>query len=184
MASQVEICNMALASLGHKTITAITEASEGARKCRVFYQAAVDETIRDYNWNCATARAELAADSVAPSFGWSYQYPLPVDCLRVLQMERLDLKFKIEGRKLLTDESSCKILYLKRISTGEMDALLTGAVAARLAAEIAFPLSNNRGLANDMWKLYEAKKQEAGFVDAQEGTPDTPEVDSWLNSRL
>jgi len=145
---------------------------------------AVDATLRAYNWNCATARAELAQDSAAPTWGYSYQYPLPNDCLRVLQLERLDLKFKVEGRKLLTNESSAKILYIKRIGAGEMDPLLIDAVAARLAAELAYALSNNRSLAELMMEIYERKKLEAGCIDAQEGTPDEIQVDSWLNARL
>ena len=184
MASQVDICNLALTAIGHKTIVNIDEANEAARKCKVYYQQAVDATLRAYNWNCAMARATLAQDSSTPTWGYSYQYPLPNDCLRVLQLERLDLKFKVEGRKLLTNESSANILYIKRIGAGEMDPLLVDAVAARLAAELAYALSNNRSLAELMLKVYEQKKAEAGCIDAQEGTPDEIQVDSWLNARL
>lgn len=184
MASQVDICNLALTAIGHKTIANIEEQTEAARKCKVYYQPVVDETLRAYNWNCATARAWLAQETDTPVFGFAFQYALPADCLRVLQLERLDLKFKVEGRKLLTNESTAKILYIKRIGAGEMDPLLVGAVAARLAAELAYALSNNRSLAELMLKVYEQKKLEAGCIDAQEGTPDEIEVDSWLNARL
>lgn len=184
MASQVDICNQALTAIGHKTIANIDEQNEAARKCKVYYQQAVDATLRAYNWNCAMARAELAQETATPTFGFSYQYALPADCLRVLQLERLDLKFKVEGRKLLTNESSAKILYIKRIGAGELDPLLVDAVAARLAAELAYALSNNRSLAELMMEIYERKKTEAACIDAQEGTPDELEVDSWLNARL
>ena len=184
MASQVDICNLALTAIGHKTIASIDEQTEGARKCAVYYQQAVDETLRAYNWNCATARASLAQETATPVFGYSYQYALPNDCLRVLQLERLDLEFKVEGKKLLTNESSAKILYIRRIGAGEMDPLLVGAVAARLAYELAYAISNNRGLAELMLQVYEQKKLEAACIDAQEGTPDEIEVDSWLNARL
>ena len=184
MASQVDICNLALTAIGHKTIANIDEQSEGARKCKVYYQQAVDATLRSYNWNCAMARATLAQDSSPPAFGYAYQYPLPNDCLRVLQLERLDLEFKVEGRKLLTNEGTAKILYIKRIGAGEMDPLLVDAVAARLAAELAYAMSNSPGLAQMMLEIYERKKLEAGCIDAQEGTPGDIEVDSWLNARL
>lgn len=183
MASQVDICNMALTSIGHKTIANIDEATEAARKCKVYYQQAVDETLRAYNWNCATARSALAQETATPAFGYSFQYALPADCLRVLQLAYLDLKFKIEGKKLLTNEPAASILYIKRIGAGEMDPLLVGAVAARLSAELAYALSNNRSLAELMLKVYEEKKLEAGCIDAQEGTPDEVEVTSWLNAR-
>lgn len=184
MASQVDICNLALTAIGHKTIASVDEANEAARKCKVYYQQAVDSTLRAYNWNCATARATLAQETATPAFGFAFQYALPTDCIRVLQMESLELKFKVEGRKLLTDEPEAKILYIKRVLAGEMDPLLVDAVAARLAAELAYALSNNRSLAELMLKVYEQKKLEAGCIDAQEGTPDEIEVDSWLNARL
>ena len=184
MASQVDICNLALTAIGHKTIANLDEQNEAARKCKVYYQQAVDATLRAYNWNCAMARAELAQETATPAFGYAYQYALPQECLRVLQLERLTLKFKVEGKKLLTNEGTAKILYIKRIGAGEMDPLLVDAVAARLAAELAYALSNNRSLAELMMEAYEKKKAEAGCIDAQEGTPDDLEVDSWLNARL
>jgi len=65
MASQVDICNLALTAIGHKTIANIEEQTEAARKCKVYYQPVVDETLRAYNWNCATARA-LYSRGISP----------------------------------------------------------------------------------------------------------------------
>lgn len=186
MASAVDICNMALTAIGHKKITSLTEESEAARKCNVYYQQVVDAVLRAYPWNSAMVRATLAQLVGAPVFGFSYRYSLPADpyCLRVLQLEEKYMNFKVEGRELLCDQSSAKILYIARIATGTMDPLLIDAIAARLAAELAYPLANSPGLQANMWKLYEQKIQEAAVCDAQEGTPDDIEVTSWLDARL
>lgn len=186
MASQVDICNMALTSLGHKTITSLTEATETARKCNIYYQQAVDAVLRAYPWNCAMARASLVRLVDTPAFGFAYKYALPQEpyCLRALQLEEKYMKFKVEGRTLLCDYSSAKLLFIKRIVAAEMDPLLVDAVAARLAAELAYPLANSHTLQANMWKVYETKVHEAAVCDAQEGTPDDIEVEDWIEARL
>ena len=186
MASSVEICNMALTSIGHKTITSLAEETEVARKCNIYYQQVVDAVIRAYPWNCAMARTALVQFEDAPAFGFSYRYALPQDpyCLRVLQLEEKSMKFKVEGRELLTDEATANIIYLKRVSPAYMDSMLIDAIAARLASELAYPLANSHTLQANMWKIYGDKKDEASQVDAQEGTPDEVEVADWIESRL
>jgi len=186
MARQVDICNMALTAIGHKTIQSRSESSAGARKSSVYLQQAIDETLRASPWNCAIRRASLARLTETPSFGFSYAFALPQDpyCLRVLQMTEKSIRYKVEGRKLLTDEAAAKILYIARIVPAEMDPLLVSAVAARLAAELAYPMANSPTLQANMWKLYEQKLLEAVTVDAQEGTPDEIEVDTFINARF
>lgn len=185
MASDVDICNMALTAIGHKTITSLLEASEAARKCNVYLQKVIDAVLRAYPWNCAMARATLVQIAETPVFGFSYKYALPTNpyCLRVLQLSDKSMKFKIEGGVLLCDEATAKILYIARIAAGSMDSLLVDTVAARMAAELAYPLANSHTLQANMWKIYETKIEEAYQVDAQEGTPDEVEVTDWLNVR-
>ncbi len=86
MPSVVDICNEAMDLLGAATITALTENSKEARLCNRRFSTVRDATLRSHSWNCAIARADLAADSTAPSFGFANQFPLPTDpfCLRVL----------------------------------------------------------------------------------------------------
>ncbi len=184
MATLISIANQALTYLGHNTINSLDQGVEGARKSKLILPSSVDATLRAYNWNCATARAALARSGDDPLFGFDYKFVLPNDCLRVLQMQYLDQTYKIEGRFLLTDESTAMILYIKRILIGEMDVLLQEAVAARLAMDLAFPLTNSGSLMEAMAKLYVAKVTEAQQIDAQEGTPDDVEVETWLEARI
>ena len=184
MATLVSISNLALSYLGHNTITSMDQGTEAARKCKLMLQPAIDATLRSYNWNCATERTALALAGAMPSFGFSFKYVLPNDCLRVIRMEEIQYIFKVEGRYLLTDESPANILYIKRILLGEMDTLLTQAIAARLAMDLAFPLTNSASLQEAMAKLYQFKIDEATSIDAEEGTPDDVETTTWLDSRV
>ena len=112
MATEVSICSNALRRLGDSPITTLSDNTERARLCNAFYGDARDAVLRSHPWNFAITRARLAQLSSTPAYGYSYQYALPTDpyCLRVLEMEYSDYKFKIEnsateGRVLLTDES-------------------------------------------------------------------------------
>jgi hypothetical protein len=184
MATLVSISNLALSYLGHNTISSMDQGTEAARKCQLMLQPAIDATLRAYNWNCAAERATLALSGSTPTFGWDFKYVIPNDCLRVIRMDEISYAFKVEGRFLLTNESPANILYIKRILVGEMDPLLTQAIAARLAMDLAFPLTNSNSLQDAMAKLYAFKMEEAISIDAQEGTPDDIETTTWLNERL
>lgn len=183
MANLVEISNIALTHLGHGTINSMDQGVEAARKCKLLIQPAIDATLRAYNWNCATERANLTRSGDDPAFGFDYKFVLPNNCLRVIRMEYIDYAFKIEGRFLLTDESEAKIIYIKRILVGQMDVLLSQAVAAKLALDLAFSLTNSASMQEAMAKLYTYKLQEAQQIDAQEGSPDDLETTTWIDSR-
>jgi len=77
MASFVSICNMALSELGATRITDLGLANKNSQLCSEFLSITVDQVLRCHPWNCAYARASLAALSAAPVFGFSYQYTLP-----------------------------------------------------------------------------------------------------------
>ena len=183
MATLVSISNMALTHLGHNTINSMDQGVEAARKCKLLIQPAIDAVLRAYNWNCATKRAALTRSGTDPSFGYDYQFALPLDCLRVIRMEEASYDFKIEGRLLLTNETTAKIIYICRILVGEMDSLLSQAIAARLGLDLSYGLSNSNSMQETMAKLYAGKLQEAQQIDAQEGIPYDLETTTWLDAR-
>lgn len=183
-ASDVAVCNNALLLVGNTSITALTDDTKAAKLCLQFYQQSLDAVLRAYTWNCATVRSAALTATTAPTFGFSYAFTLPTDCLRVLMIEDdQTIPFKVESGVLLTDESTCKISYIKRITPDDADSLLLEAISARLAATIAFPLTNSTSASEAMWKLYEKKLDEAQSVDAFEGTAPQMSNDDWINSR-
>lgn len=134
-----------------------------------------DSVLRAHPWNCATARQALAQEATAPAWGFLYQYTLPTDpfCLRVLQMSDINAVFKIEGRKLLTDETTANILFIKRIEDpNEFDVSLYNALQWRMAARMAIPLTGQRAVADAMFALYEHVIAGAKLVDGQESPRD------------
>ena len=192
MASVVDICNSALNMLGASTIIALTENSKNGRLCNQRYEPVRDAVFRSHPWNCLQKRVELALDTVSPVFEFSNAYTLPADCLRVLKSENSHLsnneKFRIEGKQLLTDEDTMKILYVAKITdTTEYDTLLIETLSARLAAEMCYPITQSSTLMDRMFSIYENKLKEARFTDATEGTADDDvriQADDFINARL
>ena len=198
MPSVVDICNEAMDLLGAATITALTENSKEARLCNRRFSTVRDATLRSHTWNCAIARADLAADSTAPSFGFANQFSLPTDpfCLRVLSFftSNVDAEispydsqvmFKVEGRKIRSDEATCRITYISRVTDTELfDSLLSNAIAYRLASETAYAITGSTTVAQSMYTMYEQKVKEARTMDALEGKPDKLVADEFTNIRL
>jgi hypothetical protein len=192
MASVVDICNGALNQLGASTIISLTEDSKNARLCNARYNQVRDSLFRSHLWNCLIKRVELARDVAAPSWGFSYQFTLPADCLRVITILNYDYDYKIEGRKILANHDSIKIQYVARIEDpNQYDELLRETLSAALAADIAYAITSSNPMAANMYNLFQDKLREARFVDATEGQnldPNNGQSDvigagSFINSR-
>ena len=193
MASVVDICNGALNQLGASTILSLTEDSKNARLCNARYTQVRDSLFRSHTWNCLQKRVQLAQDTDTPPWGFSNQYTLPPDCLRLLRILDYDSDHKVEGRKILTNNTSMKILYIARVEDpNEYDELLRETLSAALAADIAYAVTSSNPVSQNMYRLYQEKLREARFVDSTEGQNTTQEdgsanvidAGSFINSRF
>jgi hypothetical protein len=191
--SEVSICNGALDLLGSDPIASFDDGSKAANLCSRRYSVVRDACLRAYPWNCAIRRTGLAADTTAPAWGYANRFALPEGpdpefCLRVLRLEGEDVgaTYKVEGRFILSDEGApLNILYLARIGDpAQFDALLVEAISARLAADLAWPLTGSQSAAVAMRDTYRAKLIEARSIDAQEGSVDELSANAWLDSRM
>lgn len=188
--SDVEICCRALDLLGAQPITALDDGSVAARLCARNYGPARDSVLRDYPWNDAQARAVLAADAQPPAWGFAYAFTLPVDCLRVVEIDgelRHGGRWRLEGDKLLTDAAGpLHIRYTRRLTDpGRIGPLLADAIAARLAAQIAFPITNSASQAEQMRALAEQMIRRARHIDAVEQSQDEQvTADDWTSARF
>ena len=193
MASTVDICNGALNQLGATTILSLTEDSKNARLCNSRFTQVRDAVFRSHPWNCLQKRVELAADTDAPAWGFSFAYTLPADCLRLLRILDYDSNYKVEGRKILSNTSSMKILYIGRITDpNEYDESLRETLSAALGADIAFAVTSNNQTASNMYNLFQDKLKDARFIDSTEGQnidqdlgmADQIDASTFINSRF
>ncbi|MEW5725319.1 MAG: hypothetical protein AB1896_19550 [Thermodesulfobacteriota bacterium] len=188
MAGKIQICNMALGRLGANLINALNEPNKEARLCNLFYDDLRDELLRDHAWGFATVRSSLARLSGIAPGPWEYQYQVPSDCLRVLFLVSSPgtkvNEFRVEGRKLYTNLDEATIVYVRRETDAtRFDQHFVRALAARLAAELALPITDQKSLAEAMWALYERELARAKGSDAAENQGIEPGEDSWLAAR-
>jgi hypothetical protein len=196
MASQIQIVNMALHQLGTARITSMSDDSDEARVATDIWDICRDSVLVDHNWNFATRRATLAELSTTPDFGYDHQFVLPTDCLRVLGMPGADsiaeYKYRVETvlvgaqqyRVLLTDETTCEIEYIAKITdTTLFHPKFVDALAARLASEMAMKITESRNKEKLAWEKYKMILVDARGVDAMEGTPEVIEAEEWLDAR-
>jgi hypothetical protein len=198
MPSVVDICNEAMDLLGAATITSLTENSKEARLCNRRFETVRDAVLRAHNWNVAIVRKQLAKDSTSPAFGFANQFTLPTEpyCLRVISLHTSNVDneispydvqsmFKIEGRKVLTDEGTCRIIYIGRITdTEQYDPLLSSTIAYKLASETAYAITGSTTVSQQIFQLYQQRLSEARSMDAIEGKPDRIITEDFTNIRL
>ena len=199
MPSAVDISNAALNTLGASNIISLTEDSKAARIINQRYDTVRDAVFRSHNWNSLIRRADLAKLSDAPTFGYTNQFSLPGDCIRVLEFSNGTLAYPqdnifsntggpvyvIEGRNLLTDEAVAKIKYISRVTyPNEYDTLLLDTISARLAYEICYAITGSNSMIATTKALYDDKVKEARFVDATEGAAEKFEASDLIESRF
>ena len=171
---KVALCNLALSALGDDTISTLTDASTLAELCSTNFDAVRDAVLGERAWRFATVRRQLAADATAPAWGAAHRYALPKTVIQVLEASDGTHPlpdWRREGGFVLTDQAGP--IYIRSVEQIEDVSLwppgFCQAVAARLAAVLAVPVTESRPLAEQLWKLYRMRLSEAGTADALQG---------------
>ena len=114
IASEVSICSNALVRLGGKPISSFQEDSEFAGPCATVWPTVRNMVLRAHPWNCATRRAILAPLVESPAFDFGYQFNLPTDWLKTLQVGRRNcpITYQQEGRRILANVSGLPLVYI------------------------------------------------------------------------
>jgi len=192
MASVISMCNSALNLLGASTISALTDDSKNARICNQRYEPIRNRVFRSHAWNCLHKRVQLAQNSTAPVIEYSYAYALPSDCLRVLKIHNgttdsiaSALDYKLEGRNIVSDEGTIYLIYIALdTDPNNYDVYLQESIAAMLAADIAYAITNNATLAKNYLTNADERLREARFIDATENSLGTIEANEFIDARL
>jgi hypothetical protein len=199
MASQVEIANRALTKLGAARIISFGDDNKQARAVQSMFAIVRDAELRAHIWSFSLKRASLAALTSTPDWGFEYEYELPSDCLRLIQVNdfyqgpsmddyrnQSTAEYILEGNKILTDYAApLKIRYIKREEdTAQWDATFVEAFACRLAAEMAEDLTQSNQKKDAAWKEYQQALSLAIRSGAVEQQPQDMPDDSWMLSRI
>jgi hypothetical protein len=201
MADETTVLNDALLQIGADPITGIDDGTANANVCKQFYPNLRDALIRAHHWNFAMKRATLAADAVAPLFGFSSQFTLPADLLKIVEYSggnpvvvggsvttplfAIPQRYVIEERKLLTNDTIVMIVYLSRVTNPDLwDGLFYQLVTTWLASKLALSIAKDASKAKALLEMAtNLLLPMASAVDGQEGTIVPYESDALTRGR-
>lgn len=154
--SWTQICNRALGRLGAHDISDLEDGSKDASYCNTYLGDAIEEVLAQWNWKSCRKRVRLAPDENRPAFGYAYQFSLPVDLIRIVEVyntsafspsEHDRSPYEIEGAYILSDYDELEIVYIARpVNPDKLSAGVRRAIYTSLAALLATPLTSNEQL--------------------------------------
>jgi hypothetical protein len=157
--------------LGDNPISDFDESTDRARLASNLWPTARDYVLRMHPWNCATKRVVLAPEADAPAFGWTAQFLLPGDNLRVLGVglpgERP--RYKVEGGKILMDDTVCRLLYIWRNENpATWDSMLVWGMTMAMRAIFAYGIAQSTTLEQVIDQAMREVLKKARAADGQE----------------
>jgi hypothetical protein len=188
---------MALGHLKKNAITALTDATENARKCLLFYEPTRDAVLRMRSWNFATRRValvELANDEVA---GWEYVYALPTLCILVRKVftdtttenpnpenfiQVYSPTSAVNAIATNAESAYCEYTY-KVVDPNLFDPLFVMALSYELAAVMAPVLTGSASMGIDMHKMALNFIDQASTASAAEGYLPKTKTSSFIEVR-
>lgn len=180
--SEVSIANQALSWLGEDWITSLNDLSRHAEWMKVNFDPLRRAVLESRMWTFATVRA-VSDTADLDAWGALFKHDIPENWLGVFRVARdidncgnpvWDKTYRVEGTNVLSTYDKVYLWGIQDVvDPAKFSSLFVQTLAARLAADAAIPLTENRELQMDMWALYEAKLDEAATRDGQQGWNDT-----------
>ncbi|WVV53519.1 hypothetical protein V4Q83_19540 (plasmid) [Acinetobacter baumannii] len=110
MTDKVNIVNNALSLIGASSITSFEENTANARRVKTIYDTSRKALLRLHPFQCSIKRIKLSPLAEAPVFGYSYQYQLPDDLIRIINANTED--YAVETDKLLSNNNELNLVYV------------------------------------------------------------------------
>lgn len=188
MASFVTIANLAASKLGEDDqMASPDDDTHLARSVRAVWDQERRAALRDHPWNFAIRRDRLAASASIVSDPFAFAYPLPADCVRLLDVAGWSRdSYQLEGRAVLADSAGpVAVRYVADVTEPALwDDLFVEAFACRLAYQVADRITGDRGRKSDAWGGYQDALAQAKRVDARENPGVQWEPTGWELARF
>lgn len=152
MASDLDICNLALARLGDEAnVVSINPPDQSAMAsyCAKFYPLSLSAALDDHNWGFATKTVTLALLTNSNTL-WGYCYALPSDTINVIALfdvttvgdgnqQDFSVESDVNGNGVIyTNQANALLKYSAYVTnTAQFPPLFVDALAWKLASNIA-----------------------------------------------
>ncbi|AQG98587.1 hypothetical protein A9R05_06870 [Burkholderia sp. KK1] len=176
MTSSVSICSNALIRLGDKPISSFEDGTDAATACANLYPSVRDAMLRAHPWNSAVKRVVLAPLTMTPAFDYAYQYQLPADWLRTIQVGARDcaLDFTMEGQRILCDANSLPLVYVfHNTIESTWDDTLVELVTMKMASVLAYPITQSSSMQQSMEAQFQMAFKQAKAANGQDDRDET-----------
>jgi hypothetical protein len=179
MASEVTICNQALSWLGQTPITSLEDPSTTAQLCKANYSELRQAVLEDSRWHFARMTFILDTPELIPPTEWTdyaFKFPLPpVGMLIVRDVYEnrqgdVEAQWTVQGEYIYANRNPIYVVATADIEgANAMTASFRQALAARIAMDLAVPITQSRTMQEDMATMYGVKLSEAVAIDSQQG---------------
>ncbi len=206
-ASEVAICNIALSWLGGDLIISLDDPSVEAKLCKANYAPLRDAVLEEREWTFAVKRLEYSQLVDSPLYGFDKAFQIPPEVLRILQVSLFDdavldpgitgdfrsssrsgtgmgretrIEWLREADRVLANGAQRIVTrsLIRITDTTKFSPAFDQCLAARLAMDLAIPISNSEKMQSAMASMYGEKIALAAASDGMQGRSYNTRTDS------
>ena len=193
--SKVQIFNIVLRNLGVSiSIQNIDQADVNTTTLKTFYDLALQQALKDFDWNFASTIRELSlTGNASDNPKYEYEYDYPNDCLAARELvnnadEKTNFQvasnFTTKSRVINTNITPAYLRYTRRVDNeAEFTAEFIMAFSWYLAFLSALAITGSDSKRSEAFKIYNGMKLEGIVSNANEGYEDEPSEASWIEAR-
>lgn len=186
--TDVEVCNLALAEIGHaKQIESLSEKTKGAEQCERVYQSCVEFVLAEANWPFAVKVTTLGLVQTNPNDFWAYEYRYPSDCVKLIEIGNgrsmtkwsafgydynkyslpvvqtpFEMSEDASGLLIWTDEAEAVLRYVSNVQVlTRWPNSMIEALVYKVASKIAYPMTGDPNTQRAMNQMYNVMIEEA-----------------------
>ena len=201
MASELDICNLALLHLGTSTLQTLNDGSENAKLLQLQYDNCRRSVLRDFPWAFADVISPLVL-STAAGMAYDYCYAYPLNCLNIKKITNTDLariqrarpERRVEFNIGLADDGRSKLIYtdLENASaeytydvrdTTVFDSLFIESLSYKIAFELSRVVTADAALSQELLQRYQISLSSAQHTNAVERYEHIEYPSSFLDAR-
>ena len=190
MASDIDICNVALSLLGADSIRSFTEDNKRARLSKNLFDHSRSMLLGRFDWSFARKLVKLQAldpDDLGDT-AFTYTYQIPSDCVVPLSLwpggNRVE--WHVSTNTIITNLSAAYLVYTCNITDpARFNAPFINSLSQLLAAKLAPSIVQDRNLRSEFLQVAESVFRESSSEDANVGSeyrfPDEdPNLDTFV----
>jgi len=196
MATEIDVCNYALASLGLEPIDSLLDDNQRARTCNRFYTILKENYLTEHDWSFCSKIIELTEETTeVDGYDWAnYKFLYPADCLKARQITDGETNYQypfvirdieiaaVDTKLIFTNLQEAFLEYTINLSVDLFSSSFVNALSKKIAFEISWPLTKDAKVQKQAWDQFLLADNNAKQKDSSEQLPQSIPL-TWEQSR-